>query len=76
MNPLQELKQIIAGKPETSNGTVVGMQGDLVQVRTAKGIQLVKTNKFCALGSSLTMDNTGKVLTVLDSENFIPTYRV
>lgn len=76
MNPLQELKSILAGTKDTTNGTVVGMQGELVQVRTPKGIQLVKTTKFCAQGSVLTMDKSGKVLTVLDSNDQIPEYRV
>lgn len=76
MNPLQELKSLIAGKPSNTNGTVVGMQGTLVQLRTAQGIQLVNTTKFAAQGSSMTVDSSGKVLTVVDSDNSIPEYRV
>ncbi len=76
MNPLQELKNLISVKPENTNGTVVGMQGSLVQVRTSKGIQLVNTTKFCSQGSNVTVDNTGKVLTVVESDNSIPEYRV
>lgn len=76
MNPLQELKAILTSKPDNLSGTVVGMQGTLVQLRTPQGIRLVNTTKFCAQGSVVTLDNTGKVVTVLDSEEFIPTYRV
>lgn len=75
-NPLEELKSLIAGKPDNTSGTVIGMQGSLVQLRTSKGIQLVNTSKFCPQGANLTVDSTGKVLTVLDSENSIPEYRV
>lgn len=76
MNPLAELKSLISGKADNTNGTVVGMQGSLVQLRTSKGIQLVNSTKFMPQGASVTVDSTGKVLTVLESENSIPEYRV
>lgn len=76
MNPLQELKSILTNTTDNISGTVVGMQGTLVQLRTPKGIRLVNTTTFCAQGSTVTLDNTGKVVTVLDSEEVIPTYRV
>ena len=76
MNPLEELRSIITQPSANSNGTVVGMQGSLVQLRTAKGIQLVNTDKFCARGSNVTVDNKGSVVSIIDSEDSIPTYVV
>ena len=76
MNPLQELKNLVAGTNANMNGTVVGMQGTLVQIRTAQGIQLVNSDKVMARGSIATVDTNGKVLSVLETDDSIPTYRV
>jgi hypothetical protein len=45
-------------------------------LRTSKGIQLVNSAKASALGSQLTLDTKGNVLSAVDSDNSIPTYRV
>jgi hypothetical protein len=76
MNPLDVIRNMIAQPSQNVNGTVVGMQGSLVQLRTAQGIQLVNTTKFCAQGSSVTVDTKGNVVSVVDSDDSIPTYRV
>ena len=76
MNPLEEIKNLVAPVSANMNGTVIGMQGSLVQLRTSQGIQLVNTDKVMTKGSVATVDNKGNVLSVLESEDSIPTYRV
>ena len=75
MNPLEALRNLIAPPATNTPGTVVGAQGSLTMVRTANGIKLVDA-KSASFGSVINLDSKGSVVSVQDSDNVIPSFRV
>lgn len=76
MNPLDQIRNLVAQPSTNTTGTVVGMQGSLVQLRTSKGIQLVNSSTFAPKDSSMTIDSKGNTVSVADPDHAIPEWQV